>query len=66
MAFHMHARSLAGALSLAGVTHGVALAGGGVVVDLVTVGDPGNAPDTRVQEIGAVACGGGAACGGMF
>ena len=58
MAFHMHARSLAAALSLAGVTHGVALAGGGVVVDLVTVGDPGNAPDTRVQEIGAVACGG--------
>jgi len=58
MAFHMHARSLAAALSLAGLTHGVALAGGGVVVDLVTVGDPGNAPDTRVQEIGAVACGG--------
>jgi len=30
---------------------------GGVVIDLVTVGDPGNAPDTRIQEIGAVACG---------
>jgi hypothetical protein len=29
MAFHMHARSLAAALSLAGATHGVAPACGG-------------------------------------
>jgi formylglycine-generating enzyme required for sulfatase activity len=31
---------------------------GGVVVALVTVGDAGNAHDSRVQEIGAVLCGG--------
>lgn len=40
-----------------GIASAASAGGGGGVVDLVTVGDPGNAPDTRVQEIGAVACG---------
>ena len=59
MAFHPHTRPVAAALLLAHLGHAEALAGnGGVVVELVTVGDPGNAHDTRVQEIGAVQCGG--------
>jgi formylglycine-generating enzyme required for sulfatase activity len=30
---------------------------GGVVIELVTVGDPGNDPDTRLQESGVIQCG---------